>query len=339
MEQALNRQIILASRPDGDATLGDFKIVSQAIPTPKEGQVLLRNTLISMDPYQRNLMGNGSSELPTIEVGTAMPGPTVAVIEQSNNPDFAIGDHVVSWSGWQEYVISDGDELRKIELDTVSPSTALGVLGHTGLSAWIGLNKFMSPKPGGTLVVTAAAGSVGSMAAQLAKLKGLRVVGIAGGPAKCAYLTDELGLDAAVDYKAPDFAEQLANALPDGIDALFDNVGDYMFEALMDHFNRGAQIFICGLIASYSNTDHPQRADHLPRLLSLFLYRFIEIKSFTLLEHLDEYPEFLAEMTPLVANGTIKYSEQFVEGFEEIPENFLKLFAGGNSGKLIAKVG
>ena len=338
MKNPLNRQIVLAARPQGNAKLTDFEFVSNVLPAPGAGQVLVRNTLISLDPYQRNLMGNASSELPPIEIGQPMPGPTVAVIEQSNHVDFAVGDHVVTWSGWQEYALSDGAGLQKIDATAAPLSAALGVLGHTGLTAWVGLNKFLDPKPGGTFVVTAAAGSVGSISAQLAKLKGQRVVGIAGGAEKVRYLKEELGLDDAVDYKAPDFAAQLARALPNGLDTLFDNVGGYMFEALMPYFNKHAQIVICGTIAQYGFPGAPDEPNRLPELLKAFLYRFIVIRGFALTDHFGSVPDFLADVAPLVAAGKIKYKEHFVDGFDSIPAAFLQLFDGRNNGKLIAKL-
>jgi NADPH-dependent curcumin reductase CurA len=339
MMPPLNRQFVLAARPNGLAMSSDFALVEKAIPSLGEGEILFRNTLISLDPYQRNLMGNGPSELPSIDLGTPMPGPTVAIIERSRNADFAVGDHVVTWSGWQEYGVSDGSDLRKVDADTAPLSTALGILGHTGLTAWVGSSQYLEPRPGGTFVVTAAAGAVGSMAAQIAKLRGHRVVGIAGGPQKLAYLKDELGLDEAVDYKADDFEEQLARALPDGLDLLFDNVGGPIFEALMPHFNMHARIVVCGLIAGYNDSESPHGANRLPQLLNLFLYRFIEIRGFSLLDHLGDFSDFLAEVAPWVDQGKIRYSEQIVDGFETIPETFLKLFDGRNTGKLIVKAG
>ncbi|WP_110647259.1 NADP-dependent oxidoreductase [Salinicola peritrichatus] len=339
MAKTSNRQILLAARPNGMAKLSDFELVEKRIPSPKDGEVLFRNTLVSVDPYQRNLMGNGSSELPPIDVGTPMSGPTVAIVEESRNPAFAVGDHVQTWSGWQEHAVSDGSDLRKLDPNVAPISTALSVLGHTGLTAWVGMTKFMNPKPGGTLVVTAAAGAVGSLAAQIGKQRGLRVVGIAGGPDKAAYLKVELGLDATVDYKADDFEEQLSRALPNGIDAFYDNVGDYMFEAVMNAFNERAQIVIGGTIAGYSDTTMPKRSDHLPRLLNLFLYRFLQVQGFSVTNHLDCYPDFLAEVAPWVADGKVKYSEEFVDGFEKIPSTFFRLFDGSHRGKLIVRLG
>jgi NADPH-dependent curcumin reductase len=341
MASKSNRQIVTATRPTGNAKLSDFQIVEQAIPSPGVGEVLTRNLLISMDPYQRSLMGNASSELPAIDIGQPMPGPTVAIVEQSNNPNFAVGEHVVAWSGWQQYGLSGGAELRKIDPKDAPLSTALGVLGHTGLTAWLGTTKFMNPKPGSILVVTAAAGSVGSVASQLAKLRGHRVIGIAGGADKVRYLKEDLGLDDAVDYKSPDFAERLARVLPNGLDALYDNVGGYMFEALMPHFNHHAQIVIGGTISQYSHPRAAPGANRLPDLLKLFLYRFIQVQGFTVTDHFASLPQFLAEVAPLVAEGKIKHSEEFVDGFDNIPAAFLKLYDSGNSnrGKLIARVG
>jgi hypothetical protein len=338
MADTSNQQFVLTACPEGKAKLDDFRQEETSVSALNDGEVVFRNTLISVDPYQRNLMGNGSSELPTIDVGAVMPGPTVAVVEESRNPGFAAGDHVQTWSGWQRRGVSDGSDLRRIDPAIAPLSTAHGVLGHTGLTAWVGMDRISDAKPGGTIVVTAAAGSVGSMAAQIAKLRGYRVVGIAGGAKKVAYLKSKLGLDDAVDYKANDFAAQLERALPDGIDGLYDNVGDYMFEAVMEHFNKDARIVIGGTIAGYSDTKKPHRADHLPRLLNLFLYRFIEIRSFSVVDHLGRYPDFLAEVTPWVTEGRIKYGEEFVTGFDRIPETFLRLFDGSHDGKLIVKV-
>ena len=334
----MNRQFVVAARPQGNAKPEDFELVTQALPPPAAGQVLLRNVLISLDPYQRNLMGNASSELPPVDLGQPMPGPTVAIVEASNHADFAVGDHVVTWSGWQEYALSDGAGLQQLDAHAAPLSTALGVLGHTGLTAWIGVNKFLDPKPGGTFVITAAAGAVGSVAAQLAKLRGHRVVGIAGGAAKVRYLKEELGLDDAVDYKASDFAAQLARALPDGLDTLFDNVGGAMFEALMPHFNLHAQIVICGTIAQYGFPGAAPGPNRLPELLKAFLYRFIVIRGFALPDHVDSVPAFLADVAPLVASGQLKYNEEFVDGFEQIPEAFLRLFDGRNKGKLMVRL-
>lgn len=333
MTQHTSKQHILARRPAGKPSLGDFKLVEKFLPELQPGEVLFRNTLFSIDPYQRNLMGNGSSELPPIEVGDPMQGPTVAVVEESSSPDFAIGDIVQTWSGWQERAITNGAALRRLNPDVAPLSTALGPLGLTGFTAWYGLTKVHEFKPGGTLVITGAAGAVGSTVAQLAKLRGHRVVGVAGGAEKVAHLKDELGLDEAIDYKAANFEEQVKRALPQGIDSFFENVGGPAFPVLMEYFNPHAKMTLCGTIASYSETELPQGTNYLPRLISLIHYRFIDIKAFAVPSVLDTFPAFLAEMTPLVTSGKIKYGEEFIEGFDKIPETFLTLFDGSHSGK------
>ncbi|MEE2951876.1 MAG: NADP-dependent oxidoreductase [Pseudomonadota bacterium] len=333
MINAVNRQYTLATRPQGAAKLSDFRLIEAAVPSLKEGEVLFRNTLFSIDPYQRNLMGNGSSEWPALEIGDPMGGPTVGEVVESRDPDFRVGDQVQSWIGWQDYGISDGSDLRKLDSAVAPLSTALGPLGLTGFTAWYGMTKVHDFKPGGTLLVTGAAGSVGSIAAQLGKMRGMRVVGVAGGEAKTAFLTDELKLDAAIDYKAADFEQQVAKALPEGIDAFFENVGGPIFPVLMEHFNSDAKMTICGTIADYSNTELPTGTNYLPRLITLIHYRFVSIKAFAVPYVMDAFPEFLAEVTPLVTSGELRYGEEFVDGFEELPATLLKLFDGSHSGK------
>ncbi len=333
MTKRTNRQHTLAARPQGLPKLSDFSLVVADVPELQHGQVLFRNTLFSVDPYQRNLMGNGSSEWPTIDIGDPMGGPTVGAVEESRNGDFAVGDVVQSWSGWQDYAVSDGSDLRKLDPDVAPVSTALGPLGLTGFTAWYGMTKVHDFKPGGTLVVTGAAGSVGSAAAQLGKLRGLRVVGVAGGRQKIEFLRNELGLDEAVDYKAVDFKEQVARALPGGIDAFFENVGGPIFPVLMEHFNTDAKMTVCGTISDYSETELPTGTNYLPRLITLIHYRFVSIKAFATPYVMDTFPEFLAEVTPLVTSGQLKYGEEFVDGFEKLPATLLKLFDGSHSGK------
>ena len=277
-------------------------------------------------------------EWPVIDIGAPMGGPTVAVIEESRHPGFATGNYVQSWSGWQDYAISDGSDLRKLDPDTAPLPTALGPLGLTGFTAWYGMTKVHEFKAGGTLVITGAAGSVGSMAVQLGKLRGLRVVGVAGGKDKVAYLKDALGVDAVIDYKAEDFEEQVRRALPEGIDALFENVGGPIFPVLMEHFNTNAKMVICGTISDYSETEPPAGPNYLPRLISLIHYRFVDIKAFATPFVMHLMPEFLDEMTPLVVNGEITYREDLIEGFDSLPNTFMSLFDGTHSGKkLIVK--
>lgn len=333
MAETLNRQFLLAARPNGMPTLHDFKLIKTEIPTPGDGEVLFRNTLFSVDPYQRNLMGNGSSEWPPLEIGDPIQGPTIAVVTASRNPEFSVGDNIQTWAGWQDYAISNGADIRKLETDIAPLSTALGPLGLTGFTAWYGLTKVHNLKPGGTVVITGAAGAVGSIAAQLAKLRGHRVVGIAGGPSKVMHLKEVLGLDEAIDYKADDFEQQAKQALPDGIDALFENVGGPIFPVLMEYFNKNAKMVICGTIADYNKKELPQGTNYLPRLITLIHYRYVDIKAFAVPFVMDTFPEFLSEMAPLVSTGKIQYAEEFIDGFNKLPETLFTLFNGSHSGK------
>lgn len=320
-------------RPEGMAKLDDFKIVKNEIPSLKDGDVLFRNTLISVEPYQRNLMGNGSSEWPTIDIGDTINGPTVAVIEESNNENFQVGDYVQTWSGWQEFGVSNGADLRKLDHNVAPLSTALGPLGLNGFAAWYGMTKVHDFKPSGTLLVTGAAGSVGSMAAQLGKLRGYSVVGVAGGADKVAYLKNELGLDDAIDYKADDLERQVKKALPNGIDAFYENVGGPIFPILMEYFNKDAKMVISGTIADYNNTELQKGTNYLPKLITIIHYRFLSIKAFATPFVMEAMPEFLEEVTPFIQDKKIKYGEEFVDGFEKLPETLLSLFNGSHSGK------
>lgn len=338
MANRRNRRFTLASRPHGPAKLSDFRLVDAPVPPLTGGQVLVRNALFSIDPYQRNLMGNGSSEWPTIDIGAPMGGPTVGEVVETRNPAFAVGDHVQTWTGWQDYAVSDGSDLRKLDPEVAPLSTALGPLGLTGFTAWYGLTRVHDFKPGGTLVVTGAAGSVGSMVVQLAKRRGLRVVGVAGGANKAAWLKDKLGTDAAIDYKAGDVRDQVARALPDGIDAYFENVGGPIFPVLMEYFNIDAKMTICGTISDYSDAGLPTGTNYLPRLITLIHYRFVSIKAFATPYVMNTFPDFLTEVTPLVTAGEIVYGEEFVDGFDQLPATLLRLFDGSHSGrKLIVR--
>jgi NADPH-dependent curcumin reductase len=341
MGKPVNHQIILAARPHGHPKASDFEIVERPVPVPGDGQVLIRNLLISLDPYNRIIMGNAGSELPPIEpiaIGDPMFGFAVAVVEESNNPAFAPGDHVASTSGWQDYALSDGSDLRVIDPDAAPLSANLGALGMTGLTAWVGLTKVLDPKPGGTLVVTAAAGAVGSVAAQIGRLRGHRVVGVAGGAEKTCHLVADLRLDAAVDYKAPDFVDQLARAVPDGIDTVFESVGSFMFEALLPHLNPKAQLVVCGVMSQINRTQPYDGPDRVPDLLKAVLYKDLTIRGFSVPDYFDSYPEFLAEVAPWVAADELRYAEHVIEGLESIPAEFPNMFQGRTMGKTIARI-
>jgi NADPH-dependent curcumin reductase CurA len=338
VREPLNRQILLAARPHGDPKPTDFDIVDRPLPVPGDDEVLIRNVFVSLDPYNRIIMGNANSDQTPIEVGDPMFGFTVAIVEQSNNSAFSVGDHVASMSGWQHYALSDGSDLRPIDPTTAPLSANLGVLGMTGLTAWVGLTKIIDPKPGGTLVVTAAAGAVGSAATQIGKLRGYRVVGVAGGPAKSRHLLEDLGLDAAVDYKASDFAAQLARAVPDGIDAVYENVGAPMVAALLPHLNLKSQIVAGGVMSAITATAAIDGPDRLPDLMRAVLYKDLTVRGFSVPDYFDSYPELLAELAPAVADGKVRYAEHVIEGLEAIPTAFPDMFHGRVTGKMIAKI-
>ncbi|MCS7478026.1 NADP-dependent oxidoreductase [Umezawaea endophytica] len=339
MDKRVNRQITLAARPRGNPRPSDFEIVERPAPVPGDGQVLLRNVLVSLDPYNRIIMGNANSDQPALDIGDPMFGFTIAVVEASHHPAFAVGDHVATTSGWQEYAVSDGSDLRPVDPRSAPLTANLGILGMTGLTAWVGLTRIITPKPGGTLLVTAAAGAVGSAATQIGRLRGHRVVGVAGGPEKSRHLLEDLGVDAAVDYRAPDFAEQLARAVPDGIDSVYENVGASMVAALLPHLNTGAQLAVGGVMSQITETGAFEGPDRLPDLTRAVLYKDLTIRGFSVPDHFDSYPEFLAEMAPAVASGEARYAEHLVEGLDTIPHAFEDMFHGRTTGKMIARIG
>ncbi|MGP3534216.1 NADP-dependent oxidoreductase [Microbacterium sp. RD1] len=341
MSTPVNRQIILTARPEGNPKPTDFEIVERPVPVPGDGQVLVRNTLVSLDPFNRILMGNANSDQPPIEVGDTMFGFTVAVVEQSNHPDFAPGDHVSGYlgtTGWQDYALSDGSDIRTVDPEAAPLTAHLGLLGITGLTAWVGLTKIISLAPGKTLVVTAAAGGVGSAAAQIGKIRGLRVVGVAGGPDKTRHLLDDLGLDAAVDYKAPDFAEQLARAVPDGIDFLYENVGATQFPLMMEHMNLNSQVVVGGVMSQITSTNLTEGANDLPQVLRKIFYRNLSVHGFDVTQFYGDYQEFLDDLTPHVLAGKMHSATQVIEGLENIPTAFPQMFTGRGVGKLVAKI-
>jgi NADPH-dependent curcumin reductase CurA len=323
MSETVNRQIVLAARPTGDPKPSDFDIVQRPVPVPGEGQVLIRNVLASLDPYNRIIMGNSNSDQPAIDVGELMFGFTIAVVEVSNHPSYAAGDHVASMSGWQDYAVSDGSDLRPVDPVLAPLSAHLGILGMTGLTAWVGLTKIVDPKPDGTLVVTAAAGAVGSAATQIGKLRGYRVVGIAGGPEKIRHLVDDLGVDAAVDYKSPSFRDQLEAALPEGIDTVYESVGAAMMPALVPHLNMKAQVAIGGVMSQITTTGAASGPDNLPDFLRAIIYKDLTVRGFSVPDYFDSgYDELAAEVGPAVAAGQVRFAEHVVDGLESIPSAF-----------------
>lgn len=337
-EPAMNRRIVLASRPKGKPTLENFRLEKVAVPKAEEGQVLLQTQFLSLDPYMRGRMNAGKSYAPPVELDQVMVGGTVSRVVSSRNSGFAEGDLVNAYSGWQDYAVSGGDDLMKLDPRIPKPSYALGVLGMPGLTAYVGLLDIGQPKAGETVVLAASTGAVGSVVGQIAKLKGCRVVGIAGAREKCEYAVDVLGYDACVSHYDDDMAEQLAAACPDGIDVYFENVGGSSWEAVMPLLNTFARVPVCGLIAHYNQTELPPGPDRMSLLQGLILRRSIKMQGFIVGNYRHRFPDFVGDMTGWLAQGKIKYREDRVEGLENAPQAFLGLFSGSNFGKLVVQV-
>ena len=334
-----NRRIVLASRPVGAPTGDNFRLEEAPIPALSDGQVLLRTIYLSLDPYMRSRMNDGPSYAPPLALGDVMVGGTVSRVEASQHPDFAAGDLVLSYSGWQDYALSDGSGLTKLEADFAHPSYALGVLGMPGFTAYMGLLDIGQPKEGETLVVAAATGAVGSVVGQIAKLKGCRVVGIAGGAEKCDYATKELQFDACIDHYRPELPQRLAAACPEGIDVYFENVGGPVFEAVLPLLNVNARVPVCGLIAQYNADGAPQGPDRLPRLMETILKRRLKMQGFIIFDDYgDRFGEFFTNMKAWVEEGKIKYKEDVVDGLENAPQAFIGQLEGKNFGKLVVRV-
>ncbi|QIS11834.1 NADP-dependent oxidoreductase [Nocardia arthritidis] len=332
-------RIVLASRPEGAPTPANFRTETYELPEPADGQVLLRTLYLSLDPYMRGRMSAAKSYAKPVEVGEVMVGQTVAEVLESNSPDLAKGDVVLANSGWQTHQVAPAKALRKLDPGAAPVSTALGVLGMPGFTAYSGLLKIGNPRPGETVVVAAATGPVGSAVGQIAKVKGARAVGIAGGPRKVAYLR-ELGFDAVIDHRAPDFAEQLRAAVPDGIDVYFENVGGAVAEAVYPLLNTFGRVPVCGLIASYNATGAPTGPDRLPGFMRSILTKSLTVRGFIMSEFVDEmFGDFLRDMSGWVAEGRVRYLEDVVEGLPNAPEAFIGMLEGRNFGKLVIKVG
>lgn len=326
------QRIVLASRPTGEATPDNFRLETVEVPELKDGEVLVRNEYMTVDPYMRSLMNEGKSYMPPVQLNATMEGGTVGEVVASKNPAFAVGDKVVGYSGWAEMGVSDGSDMRKVDTSEVPLQAYLGVVGMPGMTAWYGLNQIMVPKPGETVVVSAASGAVGSVAGQLAKLKGCRVVGIAGGKEKCDYVVEELGFDACVDYKAGNLAADLAAATPDGIDAVFENVGGQVLDASLARMNPFGRIAVCGLIAGYNG--EPVPVNHFSAVLVMRL----TMRGFIVGEHMEFWPQGLNELGMLVACGKLKYRETIAQDLANAPEAFLGLLKGKNFGKQLVKL-
>ncbi len=335
-----NRRFVLASRPEGAPTARDFRLETMPPRTPEDGQVLLRTVYLSLDPYMRGRMSDAPSYAEPVELDELMVGGTVSRVAQSKHPDFKEGDWVLAYSGWQDYALAGGENLRKLDATQMKPSWALGILGMPGFTAYMGLMDIGQPKPGETVVVAAASGAVGSVVGQIAKLKNCRIVGIAGGHEKCSYVTGQLGFDACLDHHEGHLGERLRDACPNGIDVYFESVGGKVFDAVMPLLNAKARIPLCGLVAQYNATSLPPGPDRLSLLTGTLLKRRIRMQGFIIFDDYgDRYPEFLAAMQPWLAENKLHYREDVVDGLEKAPEAFIGMLEGGNFGKLVVRVG
>ena len=339
---AANRRIVLAERPQGVATLTSFRLESVAVPEPSPGEALLKTLWLSLDPYMRGRMSDAPSYAPPVGLGEVMTAQTVARVESSSGGRFRRGDLVLAPGGWQEYsacLETSLTPLPKIE----HPSWALGVLGMTGYTAYMGLLEIGKPKPGETVVVAAATGAVGSIVGQIAKLKGCRAIGIAGGAEKCHLAVNELGFDACIDHRSPTFKESLAAACPRGIDVYFENVGGKVFRAVVPLLNAHARIPLCGLIAHYSGggapEGHPVEPDWVPSLMRTLLVKRITLRGFIIFDDFaDGFREFSTAMQGWLHEGRIKYREHVIEGLENAPRGLIGLLRGENFGKTLVRL-
>jgi len=328
-----NRQIRLKSRPAGIPVLDNFELAELPIPNAGDGDVVRRTIYLSLDPYMRGRMSDAASYAANLTIGDVMCGHTVSQVIESRNPGFSTGDLVTGYDGWQEYARSSGKDLRKLDPKGPPISTAIGVLGMPGMTAYVGLMDIGQPKAGETVVVSAASGAVGAVVGQLAKVKGCRAVGIAGSPDKCRYVVDELGFDGCLNYKTDDLVPALRAACPNGVDIYFENVGGAVLAAVLKVLNRGARIPLCGMISEYNATANPAG----PNLRPLLVNRAM-IKGFIVSDHADRAPTFAAECGPLVVSGRLKFREDIVDGLENAPAAFMGLLEGRNFGKLIIRV-
>ena len=334
-----NQQILLDNRPQGEASTSNFKLVSTDTPALQDNEVLVRHHFMSLDPYMRGRMNDSKSYAASQPLGQVFQGGTAGEVVESRHPKFQPGDKVVGFGGWQDYSVVNAAQpgaLRKVDTTHVPLSHYLGAVGMPGVTAWYGLVKIINPKAGETLVITAASGAVGSAFGALAKARGCRVVGIAGGADKCKYVTDELGFDACIDYRAhPDvktMAAALKDACPNGIDGYFENVGGYILDAVLLRLNAFARIALCGMIAGYEGQPLPLANP------TLLLINRVKLEGFIVSEHMEVWPEALTELGGLVASGKLRPRESIAQGLAAAPEAFLGLLKGKNFGKQLVKL-
>ncbi|UJF21639.1 NADP-dependent oxidoreductase [Shewanella sp. OMA3-2] len=334
-----NRRIVLASRPQGEPTAENFRLETVSKPTPQSGEVLLRAVYLSLDPYMRGRMNDAKSYADPVGIDEVMVGATVSQVEASQHDDYKVGDWVLAFGGWQDYSLSNGEGLMNLGANPSMPSYALGIMGMPGFTAYMGLLEIGAPKAGDTLVVAAATGPVGATVGQIGKLKGCKVVGIAGGAEKCRHAVEVLGFDACIDHKAADFAQQLAKHCDKGIDVYFENVGGKVFDAVLPLLNTGARVPVCGMISQYNATSLPAGPDRLSLLMGTLLVKRIKMQGFIIFDDYGHrYPEFAKDMSQWLANGEIQYREHLVDGIENTTKAFIGLLKGENFGKLVIKL-
>ncbi len=339
--EQINRRIVLNERPRGAPDANTLRLETAEIPVPGDSEMLIRTVYLSLDPYMRGRMNDAKSYAEPVAIGGVMTAQVVGQVVSSNLEGYAPGDYVLSGSGWQDYAVSDGTEVLNLGKSPENPSWSLGVLGMPGYTAYAGLLKIGEPKPGETVVVAAASGPVGATVGQIAKLKGCRVVGVAGGPDKCAYVEDTLGFDVCVDHHAEDFAAQLAAACPDGIDIYFENVGGKVLYAVLPLLNQFARIPVCGVVAWYNLASLPDGPDMGPAIVGTLLRQKIKMQGFIIFDSFPPsvYQDFRRDMSGWISDGSVQYKEHMVDGLENAPEALNQLLSGGNFGKMVVNVG
>lgn len=339
MSSPMNQRFVLASRPVGAPTAENFRLEEVNIPALSKNDVLIENHHLSIDPYMRGRMSDAKSYAEPVAIDGLMVGATVGKVLESQHADYQAGDWVLAYKGWETHSVVNGDTLIKLNPDLAPVSYALGILGMPGFTAYMGLLDIGQPKEDDTLVVAAATGPVGATVAQIGKLKGCRVVAIAGGEEKCQYARENLNVDACIDHKADNFAEQLAEACPQGIDIYFENVGGKVFDGVMPLLNTGARIPVCGLVSQYNNTALPDGPDRLSQLMGTILVKRLTIKGFIIFDdYAHRYPEFAHDMAKWVGEGQIHYREHAVDGFEQAPQALIDVLEGRNFGKMVVNI-
>jgi NADPH-dependent curcumin reductase CurA len=337
-EPSVNRRIVLARRPKGAPGAEDFRLETQPVPSAGPNQVLLRTRYLSLDPYMRGRMNEGRSYVKPVALGAPMTGQTVSVVQHSNISPFKVGDLVLANVGWQDYGLSDGSDLVRIDAAMPRPSYALGVLGMPGLTAYVGLLDIGQPRAGETVVVAAAAGAVGSVVGQIARIKGCRAIGVAGGREKCEYALKTLGFDECLDHHEAELPGRLAAACPNGIDVYFESVGGAVLGAVLPLLNIGARVPLCGLIAWYNLERLPEGGDRTPLLLTTVLRQRVKVQGFIIYDHYKRAPAFQQDMSGWLREGRVHYREEIIDGLESAPQGLMGLLRGENFGKLIVRV-